>query len=115
VSTSVYLPDARTHRRGWSKQELTVLRHAANVLSATGLSLETDSGVTDEGEPWFVFCDASGGVFAHFARISGTFVVYGLCINGSLTERVLPDLVERFLDCCPRGVASLRSHSTPAA
>jgi hypothetical protein len=88
----------RAHRQGWSKHELTVLHRAANVLWAAGLSLETDSGVTDEGEPWFVFCDAdSDEVLVHVARISGMSIVSSPWLNGSLSEHSLADLLQIFL------------------
>lgn len=113
----VYLADVRVCRGDWSTEDLAHLGRAANFVRKLGLSVETDRGVTDEGEPWFVLCDAdSGEVFAHFARSSGKYVVFGPCLNGLLTGTVLRDLVERFLDDCPcRRVAANRSHSTPAA
>ena len=95
----VYLADVRAHRQRWSKDDLAHFHRVVNLVGKAGLSVETDSGVTDEGEPWFVFCDAdSGEVLAHFAGISGKFFVSAPCLNGSLTEHVLRDVVERLLD-----------------
>jgi hypothetical protein len=73
--------------------------------------------VTDEGEPWFVFCDGdSGEILAHFARISGEYGVCAPCLNRSLTGTILRELVDHFIDLCPcRRAASIRSRSTPAA
>ena len=87
------------------------------MLWSAGLRIETDSGVTDEGEPWFGFFEVeSGEVVAHFARMSGKYVVYAPFLNGSLTGCTLSDLVTRFLDRCPgRRVAAFNSCSTPAA
>jgi hypothetical protein len=115
--STVSLANVRAYGRGWSKQELAHFHRVFNALWEAGLSLETDSGVTDESEPWFVFCDAdSGAVVAHFARLSGKFAVYAPFLNGTLTGHVFLDLVERFLDRCPgRRVASFSSHSPPAA
>jgi hypothetical protein len=114
---TVYLSDLRANRRGWSRQEVSHFRRAVNALWGAGLSLETDSGVTDEGDPWFVFCDAeSGEVFVHFARLNGTYVVCAPLLNGSLTGRVLSELVERFVDrCVGRPAAFVGSRFTPAA
>jgi hypothetical protein len=115
-ASTMYLADVRA-QQGWSKQELAHFHRIVDVLWEARLCVETDSGVTDEGELWFVFCDAdSGEVVTHFARISGMYVVCAPWLAGSLTGRVLPDLVERFLDRCPgRRVASVSSQSTPAA
>jgi hypothetical protein len=80
--------DGRARRRDWSRQELALLHDAANLLRET---VETYRGVTDEGDPWFVFCDAdSGDVLAHFARISGHIVCAPVLKEG-LTGRVLAD------------------------
>jgi hypothetical protein len=115
--STVHWTRVRAHRQGWSSHELAHFHRVFDALWEAGLSLETDSGVTDEGEPWFVFCDVtSGEVVVHFARISGQCAVYASFLNGALTGRVFPDLVERFLDRCPgRRATSLSNHSPPAA
>ena len=101
---------------GWPERELPHFHRVANVLWEAGLRVETDSGVTDEGEPWFVFLDESGEVIAHFATIGGTYVVCAPFLNGALRGRVFSDLVARFLDRCPgRRMTAYSSHSTPAA
>lgn len=105
------------HQQRWSSQELAQFRRVFDALWDAGLCLETDSGMTDEGEPWFVFCDVnSGEVVAHFARISGKCEVYAPFLNGTLSGRGLPELVQRFLDRCPgRRTICLDKHSPPAA
>jgi hypothetical protein len=104
---------ATTRRRGWSKDELVHFYRAVSALREAGLTVEIDGGVTDEGEPWLVFCDAdSGEVLAHFARISGKYIACASFLNGSLTARAFPDLVARFIDRCPsKRVVSFESHS----
>ena len=45
------------------------------ILTQAGLETEVDSGITDEGDPWFVFIRPdTGDVVAHFARIDGLFL-----------------------------------------
>ena len=113
----VSLADMRARRQGWSPQELANFHRVLNTLWQAGLSVETDSGVSDEGELWFAFFDADAGeVVTHFARIGGKYVVCAPFLNGSLTGNVFPDLIEHFLDRCPgRRAASFSSHSPPAA
>jgi hypothetical protein len=95
----ICLADARVRRRGWSKRELAHFQRAANILLNAGMAVETDTGVSDEGDPWFVFCDAdSGDVFAHFAKLHGTFVVSAPLMKRAITGRVFADLIETFLD-----------------
>jgi collagen type I alpha len=113
----VSLATMRARRQGWSKQDLANFHRVLNALWKAGLSVETDSGMSDEGELWFAFCDAGADeVIAHFARIGGKYIVCAPFLNGSLTGYVFPDLIERFLDRCPGGrAASFGSHSPPAA
>jgi hypothetical protein len=89
-------------RRGWSKLELTHFYGAVSALVRVGIAVELDGGLTDEGEPWLVCCDAdSGEVLVHFARINGKYIACASIFNYSLTARELPDLVARFIDRCP--------------
>jgi len=111
------LADARAHRQWWPKHALSHFHRVGNALRSAGLPVEADSGVTDEGEPWFGFFDAeSGQVVAHFARISGRYVACAPFLNGPLTACLLSDLVACFIDRCPgKRVAAYSSRSTPAA
>jgi hypothetical protein len=83
---------------GWSGEELDLLLGAAKFLRSAGTDLVTDHGVTDEGEPWFVFCDPENcDVLVHFARISGKYLACVPFLDRALTGNVLHDLVDRFL------------------
>lgn len=114
---TAHFADGRAAQQCWLKDELPYFHHVGAILSEAGLRVETDSGVTDEGEPWFVLCDTdSGEVVAHFARIDGEYIACARFLNGPLKGRVLSDLVARFVDCCPgRRMTACSSLSTPAA
>ncbi len=63
---------------GWTQSELAEFYRVESALAQAGLHLETEEGVTDEGDPWFVFCrHDSGEIFIHFARIDGEFIIDG--------------------------------------
>lgn len=96
----VHFADFHGHRGYWSNNDRAVLHRAASVLQRLGLSLETLSGVTDEEDPWFVFCDAdTDEVIVHFSRIRGEgYVVCAPLLGSSLSGHAFADLVERFLD-----------------
>jgi len=95
----VYLTDVRRYRTDWSKEELGYLERAAHFVRKLGISVETDHGVTDEGEPWFVICDASSDeVLAHLARTRGRYIVCAPFLENSLTGYIFADLIECFLD-----------------
>ena len=46
------------------------------VLVQSGLQVTSARGLTDEGDPWFVFCRAEDDeVIIHFARIDGRYII----------------------------------------
>ena len=93
-----FLAIVRTDRQGWSKHELAHLHSAAKFVRAGQRSIRTDCGVTDEGDPWFVFCaDETDEIIAHFARIGSEYIACVPFRSGALTGRILPDLIEQFL------------------
>jgi len=89
---------------GWSAHELALFFRAAKLLSSGGLRIETDHGLTDEGEAWLIFCNVeSGDVCGHFAKMSEGYVA---CIpfredgfRGSELDHVLCRFLRR------RGIA----------
>ena len=62
-------------RKDWSNQELANLFRVRQLLNAANVPVETDRGATDEGDPWFVFCQPNGEVFIHICRIDGLYVL----------------------------------------
>lgn len=62
----------------WTQQELAEFYRVESALIRAGLSIETDRGMSDENEPWFVFLRAEDGeVVIHFARIDGEYLIAG--------------------------------------
>lgn len=62
-----------SHDRGWSNQELASIYRVKHLLDAARMPTELDRGISDEGEPWCVFCNSSGEVFIHLSRIDGLY------------------------------------------
>ena len=63
------------HPRYWKNQDIADFYRAVEILKQAGLHTEVDSGVTDEGDPWFVFLrPENGDVIAHFALVDNVFV-----------------------------------------
>jgi hypothetical protein len=110
VTSTVCHADVRFRRRGWSNYELAQFHRMIAILCGVGVAFETDSGVTDEGEPWLVLCETdSDEMFAHFARIGGEYVVCAPCLKQLLTGITLRQLVDHFIDLCPcRRAASVQ-------
>lgn len=65
----------QTAVRDWGNQELADLFRVKRLLDAAGVPNEIDRGLTDEGDPWFVFCGMDGEVFIHLCRIDGLYVL----------------------------------------
>ncbi|HKA74340.1 MAG TPA: hypothetical protein VKE26_21215 [Xanthobacteraceae bacterium] len=108
--------EAFARQYGWSDHELAHLHRATKILWQSGLCLESAGGITDEGEPWYVLCDAeSGDIVVHFARIDGQYVACTPFRNDGLKGRVFRDVVNQFLQrqIGPQVVCDVRS--TPAA
>src|SRR5271165_2464366 len=72
--------------RDWSAQDVAEFYRVEGILAQSGLRVTSVRGVTDEGDPWFVFCRADDDeVIIHFARIDGRYVISSpaYCGNGS--------------------------------
>ena len=87
----------------WTQAELAEFYRVEASLLAAGMRVEADRGVTDEGEPWFVFCHADGeqDVIIHFARLGGSYLVgtpsLGRDVGNSETGDDFRALVQRLL------------------
>lgn len=78
----------------WTNQEKAELFRLTDALSAENVEIETASGVSDAGDPWFVIYHAvTGDVLVHVARIAGKFVVHemssDMLVEGDDLRRLL--------------------------
>ena len=87
---------ART--KDWSNQELADLFRVKRLLDAAGVPNEIDRGITDEGDPWFLFCDAEGEVFIHLCRLDGIYVLDSPNIKTPLRGHNFNALIEQFTE-----------------
>lgn len=79
--------------RDWSAQEMAEFYRVQAALARIGMTVSIDKGLSDEGDPWFVFCrEPDGEPIIHFARIDSCYVmdspVLGAILRG-LDLRVL--------------------------
>jgi hypothetical protein len=82
----------------WSSQEIAEFYRVEAALVQAGVSVFGERGLSDEGDPWFVFCRATDGeVIVHFARINGNYLVVADSlarpIRGPDFRKVLADFV----------------------
>src|SRR6476619_2280367 len=89
-------------RGDWNQRELAEFYRVEAALTKSGVGISTDRGLTDEGEPWFVFfrqCDEE--VIVHFARISGEYIVASNFTEAVFRGRNFQTLVQKLLDSHP--------------
>jgi cell division protein ZapA (FtsZ GTPase activity inhibitor) len=86
----------------WSQKELAELYRVEDTLIQAGISVETERGLTEEGDPWFVFCrQETGEVIIHFARCDGLYLAVGSFFEGVLRGNSFSAIVRQFLENQP--------------
>lgn len=86
----------------WSQQELSEFYRVEHALVQSGMRVETDRGLSDEGDPWFVFCrQEDGEVIVHFARLDGRYIVSSPSYSGISTGNDFSQLVRDLMSRHP--------------
>ena len=86
----------------WDNQDIADFYRAVELLKQAGLNTEVDSGVTDEGDPWFVFMKPeTGDVIAHFAQIDGCFIAVSSLNQEVYKGSDIRSIVDQMLDRHP--------------
>jgi hypothetical protein len=82
----------------WNNQELAELYRVESILLQANIRISTARGVTDENDPWFVFCRENGDVFLHMARIDGTYILDGYGIGSVISGVSFKSLINQFVE-----------------
>lgn len=91
-----------SNSQDWSQEELAEFYRVESALLQSGFGVTTDRGVSDEGDPWFVFCrEDTEDVIAHFARIGREYIISSSFQPGVLCGRDFRTLVREILDSHP--------------
>lgn len=94
----IYSKVVRSESKPWNDQELADFYRATEILRQAGLNTESELGLTDEGDPWFVFIrPESGDVIAHFARIDGQFLAVSSLNQEVYRGNNIREIVDRML------------------
>lgn len=81
----------------WSQQEIADFYRAHRLLVENGAGIGIDRGLSDDGEPWMVFFDAtSHDVFLHIARIDGRCLLICEPLNMRLFAADISSLITEF-------------------
>jgi hypothetical protein len=98
----------------WSNQELADLYRVEALLVQANIRISTGRGLTDEGDPWFVFCKEDGDVFVHLARTEGSYLLDSPGLGEILHGSAFTVLIERFIQVAaakaipPSNIVTLR-------
>ena len=93
---------ARRSSNDWTQRELAEFYRVESALLQNGLLVVTDRGLSDEGDPWFVFClSGNEEVIAHFARIDGYYFVVSSAFSGVARGRDFKLLVRELMEAHP--------------
>lgn len=97
---SAALTDSLRHTKSgdWSNQEIAELYRVESILLQANIRISTARGVTDENEPWFVFCRENGDVFLHIARIEGEYILDGYGIGSVISGTSFKSLINQFVE-----------------
>lgn len=103
MSANVFtFPGRNRGPQPWTNDELAELYRVVDLLGKAGLSVITDMGMSDEGDPWFVFCRADNEeVIAHFARIDGHFVAASIAVDETFRGANFRQIVDRMVSSQP--------------
>ncbi len=77
--------------RGWSADELAQIHRIHIALSAMSMVFEAACGVTDEGDPWFAFCEPDGAVIVHIAIIDKRYQLFAPSMSPPLSGASLAE------------------------
>lgn len=88
---------ARRAAADWDNQELAGLYRVEGLLVQANIHISTGRGVSDEGDPWFVFCREDGDVFVHLARIDGSYLLDSPGLTEVLHGADFAELISRFV------------------
>ncbi|WP_108398034.1 hypothetical protein [Devosia submarina] len=98
-------PAAPAPARDWTNQELSDLYRAVASLAQSGIVVDVDRGLTDEGDPWMVLCRLDGEVFIHFCRLDGQYLLDSPALARPLRGEHFAELVDLFIAQAARAAA----------
>lgn len=82
--------------RDWSNQELANIYRVKKLLDAAGVPNTLERGITDEGDPWCIFCTMPGDVFIHLCRVDGRYTLDSPNLRSPITGVDFADLIAEF-------------------
>lgn len=86
-------------RQGWSNEERAQFARIERLLEDAGFAVDVEHGLSDEGEPWCVFCSRiTGDVVIHVACIDGRFMFASSTLPRPIEGSSFQRCAERFFE-----------------
>lgn len=86
-------------REGWTNEERAQFARIERMLEDAGFGVDVEHGMSDEGEPWCVFCSrASGDVIIHVACIDNRFMFDSTTLPRPIEGANFQRCAERFFE-----------------
>jgi hypothetical protein len=91
-----FLQDPVSEVYDWTNQELANIYRVKQLLDAAGVPNELERGISDEGDPWCIFCKHDGDVFIHLCRIDLRYVLDSPNLRAPIYGDSFSELIEEF-------------------
>jgi hypothetical protein len=86
-------------RQGWTNEERAQFARIERLLEDAGFAVDIEHGLSDEGDPWCVFCArATGEVLIHVARIDGRVMFDSTALPRPIEGVSFERCAERFFE-----------------
>lgn len=86
-------------RRGWTNEDRAQFARIERLLEEAGFAVDVEHGLSDEGEPWCVFCSrVTGDVVIHVACIDGRFMFDSTTLPRPIEGATFRRCAERFFE-----------------
>jgi hypothetical protein len=100
----------RPQVRDWDNAELAQFYRVEAALRQAGIFVDTERGLTDEGDPWFVYCrQDSGEVFLHIARFDGVYIAASPSMGTPVLRKKFEELLDELVRDNPVMLAPSRN------
>lgn len=104
------LPFVSGSKKGWSQAEQAEFIRATEILRGTGLPVITESGLSDEGDPWTIFLrEDTGDVVVHISKIDGCVVATSAASDDVVSGPSFRAVMNRIIRSQPLVLPTTRS------
>lgn len=100
----------------WTNQERAHLVRILDALLHAGFCAEMETGLSDEGEPWAVYCRTdTADVIVHIARINQAYIFDSSVLNLVLRGKTFESIIDQFVQSRALTLSSSLSPSSSSS